>query len=810
MRPVLLEINGFASFREAAAVDLREVDYFALVGPTGSGKSTVIDAITFALYGSAPRWDNRRMVTNALAPTTDRGTVRLVFDLAGHRYVAARELRRTARGGVQVKNARLERLADPDALGMPDDATEVLAADSEVTPAVEKLFGLSFEHFLTCVVLPQGDFAEFLHAQPAKRQEIFVKLMGLEIYPRIAQAANAEAEGEKQRAELLAQQLEEFGDATEHARQAAHGRVATLEKVAKRVRTALPGLTKHGAAVTEARRACETLTAERDRLGEVAAPAGLEELGKREREIRAAVELVDEELAAAEAADTTARERLAAAPPRAPLEQARRDHLELDGTERRLLTTQALQRRHATALIDATAAGEEAERLALRARRAEEATARFHLAAALRPHLRGGAACPVCEQRVTTVPGPLVAPDLEAAEQARVLADRDVERLRDEWTEMSRTEQQATGELNALTGRIAALRSVLADAPALEQVNAALTRREQLERTADEADTRLRCARAVRASTEEATASVRREVLAAWLTLERVRDPLVALGAPMLDRDDLIAAWTALVSWAADAAATRKTALSDAQERLASARGKLAAAEDRLVDVLAAHEVNPDTERPLTETAEPAVAAALEGARQEMRRLVERREQAAKLDVRRQDAERKHQVAKTLGHLLRADGFPRWLVATALDVLVTDASETLAELSGGQFELIHDDGNFLVVDHADADSRRPVKTLSGGETFQASLALALALSAQLPTMAAAGAVQLESIFLDEGFGTLDETTLETVAVTLEELAVRKDQMVGIVTHSSALAERVPTRFTVHRDQRTSSVRRETP
>ena len=297
---------------------------------------------------------------------------------------------------------------------------------------------------------------------------------------------------------------------------------------------------------------------------------------------------------------------------------------------------------------------------------------------------------------------------------------------------------------------------------------------------------------------------------AAWLTLERVRDPLVALGAQALDRDDLTAAWTALVSWAADAAATRKTTLSDAQERLASVRGKLATAEDRLADVLAAHEVNLDTERPLTETAEPAVAAALEGARQEMRRLVERREQAAKLDARRQDAERKHQVAKTLGHLLRADGFPRWLVATALDVLVTDASETLAELSGGQFELIHDDGNFLVVDHADADSRRPVKTLSGGETFQASLALALALSAQLPTMAAAGAAQLESIFLDEGFGTLDETTLETVAVTLEELAVRKDQMVGIVTHSGALAERVPTRFTVHRDQRTSSVRREAP
>ncbi|MFF5206151.1 AAA family ATPase [Streptosporangium sp. NPDC000396] len=810
MRPVLLEMNGFASFREAAAVDLREVDYFALVGPTGSGKSTVVDAITFALYGSAPRWDNRRTVTNALAPTTDRGTVRLVFDLAGHRYVAAREVRRTARGGVHVKNARLERLADPDALGTPGDATEVLASDSEVTPAVEKLFGLSFEHFLTCVVLPQGDFAEFLHAQPAKRQEIFVKLMGLEIYSRIAQAANAEAEGEKQRAVLLAQQLEEYGDATERAQQAAQGRVATLEKVSARVRTALPGLTKHGAAVTEARKACEKLTAERDRLGAVAVPAGLEELGKREREIRTVGELVGEELAAAETADTTAREQLAAAPPRAPLEQARRDHVELDEAERRLLTAQALQQRHATALSEVTAAREEAERLALRARRAEEATARSHLAAALRPHLQGGAACPVCGQRVTVIPGPLAAPDLETAEQARVRADREVERLRDEWTEMSRIEQQATSELNALTGRIAALRSVLADAPALEQVTAALTRREQLERAAGEADARLRRARATRASTEEAAASVRREVQAAWSALERARDPLVALGAPTLDRDDLTAAWTALVSWAADAAATRRTALSDAHERLARACGKLAAAEGRLAGVLAAHEVNLDTGRPLTETAEPAVAAALEGARQGVRRLVERREQAAKLGLRRQDAERRHQVAKTLGHLLRADGFPRWLVATALDILVTDASETLAELSGGQFELIHDDGNFLVVDHADADNHRPVKTLSGGETFQASLALAMALSAQLPAMATAGAVQLESIFLDEGFGTLDETTLETVAVTLEELAARKDQMVGIVTHSSSLAERVPIRFAVHRDQRTSSVRREAP
>jgi len=69
------------------------------------------------------------------------------------------------------------------------------------------------------------------------------------------------------------------------------------------------------------------------------------------------------------------------------------------------------------------------------------------------------------------------------------------------------------------------------------------------------------------------------------------------------------------------------------------------------------------------------------------------------------------------------------------------------------------------------------------------------------------AASLESIVLDEGFGTLDATTLDTVAATLENLAARGDRMVGVVTHVSALAERVPVRFEVHKDTRTAYVQR---
>ena len=164
-------------------------------------------------------------------------------------------------------------------------------------------------------------------------------------------------------------------------------------------------------------------------------------------------------------------------------------------------------------------------------------------------------------------------------------------------------------------------------------------------------------------------------------------------------------------------------------------------------------------------------------------------------------------MARLLGDLLRSDRFPRWLVAAAIDALVADASVNLAGLSGDQFDLTYEDGEFYVIDHADADSRRSVRTLSGGETFQASLALALALSAQMSSLAAAGAARLDSIFLDEGFGTLDPETLEVVATTLETLA-QGQRMVGVITHVAALAERVPVRFMVSRDARTSSVMRE--
>jgi exonuclease SbcC len=87
------------------------------------------------------------------------------------------------------------------------------------------------------------------------------------------------------------------------------------------------------------------------------------------------------------------------------------------------------------------------------------------------------------------------------------------------------------------------------------------------------------------------------------------------------------------------------------------------------------------------------------------------------------------------------------------------------------------------------------------------LALALALAERVAQLAGDGAAALESIFLDEGFGTLDPETLDIVAGTIESLG-HGERVVGIVTHVPELAERMPTRFRVRKEGRTAVVTRE--
>jgi ATPase involved in DNA repair len=318
MRPVRLDMDGFASFRDKTILDFTDADYFVLVGATGAGKSTVIDAITFALYGTVPRWNDQRMITPALAPTATRGVVRLVFDADGQRYVVAREARRS--GGktsrVSMHASRLERLHDPDDLDLDGDV-DVLAAESEVTKAVENLLGLSYDHFTTCVALPQGEFAEFLHAKPSDRQDILSSLLGYQLYDELQSRANSRAREKRAARDALEGALAGYDEATEQQVSDLTGRADRLNQLQTWLTgTGLPNLKQAALAVTDTGDRLDELAAQQQALAAVQVPPGVTAL---DADLAAAASTLTEATKvheAAEAADTRAAEMVSAFRPR--------------------------------------------------------------------------------------------------------------------------------------------------------------------------------------------------------------------------------------------------------------------------------------------------------------------------------------------------------------------------------------------------------------------------------------------------------------------------------------------------------------
>jgi DNA repair protein SbcC/Rad50 len=151
---------------------------------------------------------------------------------------------------------------------------------------------------------------------------------------------------------------------------------------------------------------------------------------------------------------------------------------------------------------------------------------------------------------------------------------------------------------------------------------------------------------------------------------------------------------------------------------------------------------------------------------------------------------------------LRSDKFQAYVLHEVFTELVKGASARLMMLTAERYSLQFDDEEIRVVDHDNADETRISDTLSGGETFLTSLALALELSDQVQR--AVGAVHLDSLFIDEGFGTLDPDTLALVSETLQGLRVG-GRMVGIITHIPELRDEFAQQILVTKRQGYSTV-----
>jgi DNA repair protein SbcC/Rad50 len=758
VRPVRLELEGFTAFRERTVVDFADVDLFALTGPTGAGKSSVIDAMIFALYGTVPRFGDDRLVGAVVSQGRTECRVRLDFDVGAERWTAVRVVRQRD-GRATTREARLER------------AGAVVAGNAtELDIEVAALLGLDAHQFMTCVVLPQGQFARFLQARPAERQTLLVRLLELGLYDAVREAAGQRAgrlEGE--RAGIVAH-LEALVAATPEAAAAERERLCRLTAAQAEVEARLPELEALARRAEDLDRTRLALVERVTLLGRVRVPEGVGELAEQaeaERERLAAAE--QGEGVAAEAAGA-AREHRRVLGDRAPLEAWQRAL----GERPRLGEQLQLRRDEAAVAVARQAELDHAARRAQEAARhaveAYEAAVAGNRAAALRAALSPGDVCPVCDQPVTSVPHHEDPAEIGAARQVRDRAAAGEAAATDAAQKAAVATARAHERVTQAEQAVAAVAAALDGAPAADVVAERLA---AIDRAEDEV-TAATAAREAAAATRQRAAQRLEQVVAqertAWATFDAERDAVAGLGPPAADRASVATAWAALVAWAAErraVTAAEAGEVDQAATAVAGERQRLWAALDRTVHGAG---LSPEPGRPHRDVVVEARA---------------RSEQAV--------------------GVLEADIAKRVLDQVLRD-LCASASELLHRLSQSSYSLSLDDrGGFVVVDHANADETRMARTLSGGETFLASLALALALAEQV-ARTGQGAAHLESLFLDEGFGTLDADTLDVVAAAMEDLGAG-GRMVGLVSHVPELAERVPVRFDVRRGIRGSTVER---
>lgn len=257
MKPIELKLAGLQSYREEQRIDfekLCETGLFGIFGPTGSGKSSILDAMTLALYGKVERAaGGTQGILNQMENTLSVSLTFALHGAAGKRTF--RVERRFKRTGDVTVGSTLTRFIELRPEG------DIVLADklADVTRCVEEQIGLKMDDFTRAVVLPQGKFAEFLSLKGSERRQMLQRLFSLEKYgdELAARLARRVKDTDVELKTCLAEQ-QGLGDASEEAVREAEEALAAAARHAEEARSAR----------LEAERVHRELTELRERLQE--------------------------------------------------------------------------------------------------------------------------------------------------------------------------------------------------------------------------------------------------------------------------------------------------------------------------------------------------------------------------------------------------------------------------------------------------------------------------------------------------------------------------------------------------------------
>ncbi len=915
MRPITLTLSAFGPYAGRTTLDMERLGsqgLYLITGDTGAGKTTIFDAITFALYGEASGDQRQSDMLRSKYAAADMPTeVELTFAYGGQNYTVRRnpEYERPAKrgGGTTLQRAEAQ-------LTCPDG--RILTKTKAVTAAIEELLGLNRSQFTQIAMIAQGDFLKLLLASTEDRLDIFRKILKTELYQSLQKRL-------ARRSAELRQQWEQTGDSitqyVEGLTCDAEGKFAESLELAKDSQIPLADIIELVDQILASDREQKAeiegrLSALDGQIGDLNLAIGK---GQEREKTKRALKQAEEDLAEAEGSyeETLAlynaekekeverallREKIALEEKELnqydALEQARKtcdetayrlkealeaveeqsmsletskselndlkeelSGLQDAGRQAALLESQLEQlegRKKALSAAEADLADwtllrsqwEQAKEAYLRAslkndrlRTQYENLNRAFLdeqAGILAETLEEGQPCPVCGS--TDHPAPAAKPEtapteeaLEAAKQAsdeaaaemsrrsaeagsfdgqtkakREELENKADQLFDQWKTESLAEQlrdeaeKAEEEKNRLDAQ---LRKALGDAEhraALEQLIP------EKERQTSEAEAALcQQEKAAAALQSEAAERLRRaDAMAAELAYESK----ATAESHLMSLREREKAGKKAFDWASEAYGAGKEARDALRGQVESLRGQLDGMTETDVAEKTARKEQLEEERRALQDRLTACAARVSANGFALGKLREQSENLRQLEHQWSWVKALSDTAN--GNLSGKEKIKleTYVQMRYFDRIIARANTRFMVMSGGQYELKRREAaennrsqsglELDVIDHYNG-SQRSVRTLSGGESFKASLSLALGLSDEIQS--SAGGIRLDSMFVDEGFGSLDEESLQQAIRALADLS-EGSRLVGIISHVGELKERIQKQIVVTKDKSAGS------
>ena len=786
MRPLTLEFQAFGPYAGREKIDFADLTTKGLLlicGKTGSGKTMILDAMTLALYGKASgglRNDLASLRCNRCDPKEET-FIEFTFEAGGSIY---RFERRLTPKRVNLSESQQVYRMDKD--GHFEPLREKMRKGD--MPAIARdLIGLDYEQFTQVIILPQGKFEQFLESDSGQKGEILTEIFGAGRWEQAAQnyfnlvkadcdALNAlkeransilssegceDLDGLKEKIEETKnnlQDLEEQFRTQDHETKRSQllADKETAGKLAE-LKTSLSGRRKDedDASVTTAECAATLETAEtrlrehKDRESDKEAWNTEKHALEAKRELYANADKVREDFDKAESAWREA------------CKAAKNADQSLDKAKQNE--------------TDAVTAYEEANR------KHQEVLAAFAQSAAgrLAADLKEGEACPVCGS--THHPEPAQAGDDAVSSEQVDEKFKVAEKKRLAW-------EAARGKIQE----------------AQDAATKAAGARAEQEKT--------------KAAAEKALEDSKAGMIEGISSLKELEARISKLEKDAVAYDQKLEELKAAAEESRISLAEAKTASEKAHEEAVKAEAELEAARESLRQ--AGREEEPDTVQ---------IDAQLKAIDDETADF-QRRKGGLSDNIERLNAMHEEltedwnrfseqisgaESALAFARQLRGDtsiGLKRYVLGIMFDQVIYAANEMLAKVHGGRYSLLRTEDSMTgsrkkglelaVMDSfSETDDLRSATSLSGGEKFLVSLALSIGMS----TIARTDGINIDAMFIDEGFGSLDESSIGDALEVLESIRGGANSFVGIISHVQILRDSIPSKLIVHKGRRSSSI-----